>query len=158
MTVGFPAALPPPLSSLRRGEKEEMEEEREREGRGYGMDGGDGKEAIEIAIMSVNGSGWPPAPPLFNNPIITRPLWSERGIPPPPLPQPGAECRLPVSAEILHGNSREDGRVLLSRWVIQGAHATSLRAHAQTHTRTYIHAHDCQDFYIFFFLTLTLYE
>lgn len=151
MTVGFPAALPPPLSSLRRGEKEEMEEEREGEGRGYGMDGGEGKEAIEIAIMSVNGSGWPPAPPLFNNPIITRPLWSERGIPPPPPPQPGAECRLPVSAEILHGNSREDGRVLLSRWVIQGAHATSLRAHAQTHTHTYIHAHDCQDFLFLFF-------
>lgn len=151
MTVGFPAALPPPLSSLRRGEKEEVEEG---EGRGYGMDGGEGKEAIEIAIMSVNGSGWPPAPPLFNNPIITRPLLSERGIPPPPLPQPGAECRSPVSAEILHGNSREDGRVLLSRWVIQGAHATSLGAHAHTHTRTHIHAHDCHDG--FFFLTVTL--
>lgn len=26
---------------------------------------------IEIVIMSVKGSGWPPAPPLFNNPIIT---------------------------------------------------------------------------------------
>lgn len=24
-----------------------------------------------IVIMSVKGSGWPPAPPLFNNPIIT---------------------------------------------------------------------------------------
>lgn len=80
MTVGFPAALPPPLSSLRRGEDEEEEEE---EGRGvYGMDGSEGKDAIEIAIMSVNGSGWPPAPPLFNNPIITGPLLSERGIPP----------------------------------------------------------------------------
>lgn len=55
MTVGFPAALPPPLSSLRRGEDEEEEEKGE--GRGYGMDGSEGKEAIEIAIMSVNGSG-----------------------------------------------------------------------------------------------------
>lgn len=56
MTVGFPAALPPPLSSLRRG--------------GGLQDGWQQREeAIEIVIM--NGSGWPPAPPLFNNPIIT---------------------------------------------------------------------------------------
>lgn len=45
----------------------------------------DGSEAIEIAIMSANSSGWPPAPQLFNNPIITGPLLSERGIPPPGL-------------------------------------------------------------------------
>ncbi len=58
MTVGFPAALPPPLSSLRRG---------------GGLQNGwqQREEGIEIVIMSVKGSGWPPAPPLFNNPIIT---------------------------------------------------------------------------------------
>lgn len=46
----------------------------ERRGRGGGrlQDGWQQREeAIEIAIMSVKGSGWPPAPPLFNNPIIT---------------------------------------------------------------------------------------
>lgn len=58
MTVGFPAALPPPLSSLRRG---------------GGLQNGwqQREEGIEIVIMSVKGSGWPAAPPLFNNPIIT---------------------------------------------------------------------------------------
>lgn len=58
MTVGFPAALPPPLSSLRRG---------------GGLQNGwqQREEGIEIVIISVKGSGWAAAPPLFNNPIIT---------------------------------------------------------------------------------------
>lgn len=45
----------------------------ERRGRGGRLqDGWQQREgAIEIVIMSVKGSGWPPAPPLFNNPIIT---------------------------------------------------------------------------------------
>lgn len=37
------------------------------------MDGSRGRRVLMfvIVIMSVKGSGWPPAPPLFNNPIIT---------------------------------------------------------------------------------------
>lgn len=66
MTVGFPAALPPPLSSLRSRGGEEVG------GGGELQDGWQQSEGgIEIVIMSVKGSGWPPAPPLFNNPIIT---------------------------------------------------------------------------------------
>lgn len=40
---------------------------------GCRMDGSRGRRVLMfvIVIMSVKGSGWPPAPPLFNNPIIT---------------------------------------------------------------------------------------
>lgn len=120
MTMGFPAALPPPLSSLRRGEGDEEDEEGER--RGPGMDGDVGKEAIEIVIMSVNSSGWPPAPQLFNNPIITGPLLSERGDPSSAAAAAAeAECCLPASGETSHRNIREDRRVSLSGRAIQGA-------------------------------------
>lgn len=48
------------------------------------------EEAIEIVIMSVKGSGWPAAPPAFNNPIITARSRQRRiPAPPPPLQQPG---------------------------------------------------------------------
>lgn len=61
MTVGFPAALPPPLSSLRG------------EVGGCRMDGSQGRRALifMIVVMSVKASDWPAAPLLFNNPIIT---------------------------------------------------------------------------------------
>lgn len=53
---------------------QQSEEQRRRGGGGGGelQDGWQQSEGgIEIVIMSVKGSGWPPAPPLFNNPIIT---------------------------------------------------------------------------------------
>lgn len=81
------------------------------------MDGSVGEEAIEIAIMSVNSSGWPPAPQLFNNPISTGPLLSERGIPHAAAAAAAAardECCSPVSGEISHGNLGEDTRESLS--------------------------------------------
>lgn len=62
MTVGFPVALPPPLSSLRRGRGGLPNGWLQKEGRVL---------MFVIVIMSVKGSGWPLAPPLFNNPIIT---------------------------------------------------------------------------------------
>lgn len=92
-------------------------------------------EAIEIVIM--NGSGWPPAPPLFNNPIITGSILTGD-------PSAAAarlkRCLFALNQSARHWNIRLinkwTARVSLLHWITHGPHWHSLLA--RTHERTHI--------------------
>lgn len=92
-------------------------------GRGGGLQNGwqQREEVIEIVIMSVKGWGWPPAPPLFNNPIISGSFLTGG---------PAAACVYWIRAqgtEILYEENWMAGVLL---WM---NHTTHWQSHTHTH-------------------------